>query len=222
MKKYISLIAILFTMSFILSACGNGNVQNEISDNREDNHTEDKQNSADEHNDESEKENVADATVDSGESETDNNKSDEKSSYDDEDEVNNHSEDKESSVLSEYSVEEIEYARVWLHLGKNQDIDELYAEQLPAGEPLNSDDGTSLDYPEDVVQLSGTRLVDGAVTYSSNGDGTINVYNVPKRWDGKNPAGEDVYMKIIDHTEQVSIDPGQNEKVEELIKKLTF
>nr|WP_246569975.1 hypothetical protein [Lentibacillus saliphilus] len=125
-----------------------------------------------------------------------------------------------NDLLTEYSSEEIEFARVWLQLGANQDIDQLYAERISAGEPLNPDDETSLDYPEDVVQLSGSRLIDGVVTYSSNGDGTVNVYNVPKRWDGKNPAGEDTYKKIIESTKQESIDVWQDEQVEALIKKL--
>lgn len=170
MKKYISLIAILIIMSFVLIACSDNNEQNKIDDNSEDSHTEDKKNS--------------------------------------------------DSTLSGYSSEEIGYARVWLQLGENQDIDELYAEKISAGEALNRDDETSIDYPKDVFHLSGTRLVDGVVTYSSNGDGTINVYDVPKRWDGKNLASEDVYKKIIDNTEHVSIDPDDDKKVEKLIKKL--
>ncbi|WP_289889940.1 hypothetical protein [Virgibacillus pantothenticus] len=42
---------------------------------------------------------------------------------------------------------------------------------IPAGTPLNPDDETSVNYPEDVIQLVGSRLVDGS-TYSSNVDGT--------------------------------------------------
>ncbi len=89
----------------------------------------------------------------------------------------------EEDALSEYSSEEIEYARVWLQLGPNQEVDELNVRYIPAGEPINPDDDTSANYPEDVIQLAGSRLVDGAVTYSGNGDGTINVYNVPLRWE---------------------------------------
>ncbi|WP_026703211.1 hypothetical protein [Salibacterium aidingense] len=74
----------------------------------------------------------------------------------------------------------------------------MYVEHISTGEPLHADDETSIDYPEDVIQLSGSRLVDGSVTYSSNGNGTINEYNIPKRWDGENPAGEDVYQAIIE------------------------
>ncbi len=133
---------------------------------------------------------------------------------------NDQSNVEKSNPLSDYSSDEIEFARVWLQLGANQAIEKLYAKHISAGEPLNPDDETSTDYPENVVQLSGARLVDGVVTYSSNGNGTINVYNVPKRWDGKNPAGEDTYKKMTENTKKVSIAPGDDEKVEELIKIL--
>lgn len=69
--------------------------------------------------------------------------------------------------------------------GYNLAIDELKVEHISKGTPLNPDDETSIDYPEDVIQLSGTRLVDGVITYSGNGNGTVNIYNVPKRWDDK-------------------------------------
>lgn len=48
-------------------------------------------------------------------------------------------------------------------LGPNQDIDELYITHINAGEPINPNDETSANYPEDVVHLSGSRLVDGSV-----------------------------------------------------------
>ncbi|XKE95388.1 hypothetical protein LG326_03385 [Metaplanococcus flavidus] len=122
------------------------------------------------------------------------------------------------SALDAYSSEQIEYARVWLQLGPNQELDGLYVKQIPAGTPLNPDDETSGVYPEDVIQLAGSRLVDGSVTYSGNGDGTINVYNVPLRWDGQYPAGEDFYEEIINDTELVAIDTGNDEDVIRLIE----
>src|SRR5690606_31259373 len=76
----------------------------------------------------------------------------------------------EKDPLDEYSHEQIEYARVWLQLGPNPDIDELNVLHIPAGTPLNPDDETSANYPEDVIQLAGSRLIDGSVTYSGNGD----------------------------------------------------
>ena len=122
-----------------------------------------------------------------------------------------------NETLSPYSSEQIEYARVWLQLGPNQEIDGLYVQQIPEGTPLNPDDDTSAAYPEAVIQLAGSRLVDGSVTYSGNGDGTINLYNVPLRWDGEYPAGEDFYNDIIENRELVEIEPGDEEEVIRLI-----
>ncbi|MFS0635212.1 hypothetical protein AB1K84_04865 [Mesobacillus foraminis] len=126
----------------------------------------------------------------------------------------------EVETRSQYSNEQIEYARVWLQLGANQIIDGLYVEHIPAGTPLNPNDDTSVSYPEAVIQLAGSRLVDGSVTYSSNGDGTINVYNVPLRWDGQYPAGKKFYTDIIKNTQLESIEQGDDEKIIELIKLL--
>lgn len=129
---------------------------------------------------------------------------------------------KEENPLSQYSSQEIEYARIWLQLGPNQDIDELNVQHIPAGTPLNPNDTTSGSYPEDVIQLAGSRLVDGSITYSGNDDGTINIYNVPLRWDGKYPAGEKFYKEIIENTKQVYINPSNDEKVIKLINKLNI
>lgn len=126
--------------------------------------------------------------------------------------------DDDKKTFSQYSSEQIEFARVWLQLAPNKDIDELNVLHIPAGTSLNPDDGTSSSYPEDVIQLAGSRLVDGSVTYSGNGDGTINVYNVPLRWDGKYPAGEKFYIDIIENTKLVYINPRLDEKIVELIK----
>lgn len=128
-----------------------------------------------------------------------------------------------SQALSQYSSEQIEYARVWLQLGPNQDIDGLYVQHISAGEPINPNDETSATYPEDVIQLAGSRLVDGSVTYSGNEDGTINVYNVPLRWESSNPDVDANFMKeytedIIKNTELIPINPGDDSKVIELIK----
>lgn len=124
----------------------------------------------------------------------------------------------EEGLLSMYSNEQIEYARVWLQLGPNQELDELNVRHIPAGEPLNTDDETSATFPEEVIQLAGSRLIDGSVTYSGNGDGTINVYNVPLRWDGVYPAGKEFYTEIINNTKLVYVDPGDDKKIIELIK----
>ncbi|WP_346393963.1 hypothetical protein [Virgibacillus pantothenticus] len=131
-------------------------------------------------------------------------------------------ESREENALSNYSTEEMEYARVWLQLGEIKDVDELNVRHIPAGTPLNPDDETSVNYPDDVIQLAGSRLVDGSLTYSSKGDGTVNVYNVPLRWDGKNSAGEKFYTEIIETTEVISVNPGDNNQIIELIDKMNI
>jgi len=139
---------------------------------------------------------------------------------------------KEDDPLAEYSSEEIEYARVWLQLGPNQQIDGLYVRHIPAGTTLEPDHFPIVSYPEDVVQLSGSRIVDGSVTYSSNGDGTINVYNVPLpgRWYGGSPTppeglDEETMREeledIINNTELVYINPGNDDAVKKLIELIS-
>lgn len=221
MKQTLLSVTILIATILLLVACGD-DTEKENNDKKTENQTEENQDNAEENDspDKIEDQSASESDTDTDKTDSDNNSSDESPSNDND--SNNQSVSDKDNTLSGYSSKEIEYARVWLQLGENQDIDKVYAEQIPAGEPLNPNDDTSVDYPEDVVQLSGTRLVDGVVTYSSNGDGTVNVYDVPKRWDGKNPAGEDTYKKIIDSTKQESIDPGEDEKVEELIKILNI
>lgn len=131
---------------------------------------------------------------------------------------NNKVQNDAQSPLKEYSNEQIEYARVWLQLGPNQEIEELNITHITAGTPLNSDDETSAVYPEDVIQLAGSRLVDGSVTYSGNGDGTINVYNVPLRWDGEYPAGKQFYQDILENPQLVQVETGDDQEVIRLIK----
>ena len=99
------------------------------------------------------------------------------------------------NISADYSPLQIEYARVWLQLGENQQIDELNVRRIPAGTLVNPDDHTSARYPKDVTQLAGSRLVDGSVTYSSNGDGTIQVYNVPLRWESREDTDQGVMKK---------------------------
>ncbi|TYS09695.1 hypothetical protein FZC70_11455 [Bacillus subtilis] len=128
---------------------------------------------------------------------------------------------KEDDVLAAYSSEKIEYARVWLQLGPNQEIDELNVRHISAGEPINPNDDTSASYPEDVIQLAGSRLVDGSVTYHGNGDGTIHVYNVPLRWDSADDLDQGVMREvtenIIKNKKTVYVDTGDDEKIKRLI-----
>lgn len=136
-------------------------------------------------------------------------------------EIRNEEKSQKDNVLAEYPSEKIEYARVWLQLGANQEIDELNVRHISAGEPINPNDDTSASYPEDVIQLAGSRLVDGSVTYSGNGDGTIKVYNVPLRWDSSDDVSKGVMREvtenIIKNTKTVHVDTGDSEKIKHLI-----
>ncbi|WP_112181129.1 hypothetical protein [Paraliobacillus zengyii] len=129
--------------------------------------------------------------------------------------------DEQNEELSSYSSEEIEYARVWLQLGMIKDVEGLYVRHIQAGELVNPNDDTSVKYPEDVIQLSGGRLVAGSVTYSSNGDGTINVYSVPLRWDSSPDLEEGVMREVtedmINNLKLVYVDTGDNKEIINLI-----
>ncbi|MFD1412514.1 hypothetical protein [Oceanobacillus jeddahense] len=147
-----------------------------------------------------------------------NNESDNKKDNTSENTEQEVSDNKESDILENYSAEEIEYARVWLQLGDNPETDRLNARHVPAGDPINSLDEESAEYPEDVTVLDGGRQP-GVITYSSNGDGTINVYNIPPRWG--NNAGEEAlqntYQKILEEVELVEVDTGNPEDVKKVI-----
>lgn len=129
-------------------------------------------------------------------------------------------------ILAEYPDQEIEYARVWLQLGANKEIEELYVVHIREGELLNPNIESSARYPEDVIQLSGSRFVDGSVTYSTNGDGTINVYHVPLRWEENTPDDfeeEDMRIfteSIVENPELVELEQGDAEDIKTLIEKI--
>lgn len=89
----------------------------------------------------------------------------------------------DKDLLAGYSAQEIEYARVWLEVTGNKDVEELNVSFISQGEPINTYEvEDSAVYPEDVVVLSGKIMADGIVIYSSNGNGTINLYAVPSHW----------------------------------------
>lgn len=130
------------------------------------------------------------------------------------------SDNETDSILDGYSAEEIEYARIWMQLSELEEPsnENLYVRHISAGEPLNEVDEESAAYPEDVTVLDGGRQP-GVITYSSNGDGTINVYNIPPRWG--NNAGEEAlqntYQKILEEVELVEVETGNPEDVKKVI-----
>lgn len=200
MKRLFLIMSLMFAMGMLLIACNGDKDDGDEADSQTESATDDDEG---ESTPDSDEENVKEPSTD-GESEKDQSPDD----------------SSENNTLSAYTSEEIEYARVWLQIGPNQEIDALYVTDIPAGEPLNPNDETSAVYPEDVIQLAGTRLVDGSVTYSGNGDGTIRIYKVPLRWDGEYPAGEEFYEDLMDDTNEVYIEPGDDEQVKEMIQLL--
>ncbi|WP_152657967.1 hypothetical protein [Oceanobacillus sp. CFH 90083] len=244
MKKYIKFTYcnfLLLSITFLLIACSNDTNQEKNNDSKIVN-TVEKQGITEGSNPRDENDIAADdSSQDSMEVDAEDHQrkesetitSDENSA---ENEENNDSsageeENQNNKTLSSYSPEEMKYARVWLQLGPNQDIDELYIEHIPAGTPLDPNDAENdVSYPEEVIQISGSRITDGMITYSGNEDGTINVYDIPygNRWYGGMPRPDDIDLEdvqedmrdIIENTESVHIDPGNDEDVIHMIEKI--
>ncbi|MGG1227729.1 hypothetical protein [Bacillus halotolerans] len=213
--------AVLMLLVLLLVGCMGG--KEEKSNNDSSLHSEENNNEADDSNQISKDE--SETTTGSEKSVTNENASKESSTDESQEtsseEVRNEEKSQKDNVLAEYPSEKIEYARVWLQLGANQELDELNVRHISAGEPINPNDDTSASYPEDVIQLAGSRLVDGSVTYSGNGDGTIKVYNVPLRWDSSDDVSNGVMWEvtenIIKNTKTVYVDTGDSEKIKRLI-----
>lgn len=221
-KKNVTALVILFLMAIILSACGNStNEHNEANNNAEheaaneaNNNGLNKNDSADENNETEKHHNNNDSNQTSNEAANQQENTEENSSY-----------TEESEALSEYSSEEIEYARVWLEVIGNKDIERLDVSHRAKGEAVNQYDEDSVDYPEDVIYLGADVTAKGGAVYSGNGDGTINVYDVPSHWPSAeqiDESMEEYTQDIVDHPEKVEIDSGDDAEVEELIKKLNI
>lgn len=131
MKKYLNLIAILATMSFIFITCSND--KNKINSNSENSSIEEKQNNSEE--DDNQASEPDDTTAESEENKAYSNKFNDKASNNS---SNTQAEEKKDSILSAYSSKEIEYARVWLQIVNNQDIEELRVQHISAGETSKS------------------------------------------------------------------------------------
>ncbi|WP_421383322.1 hypothetical protein ACOJQI_02760 [Bacillus salacetis] len=195
-------LIILLTVFLVLSACGNSSVQNEANSSNENTIAEEDHNHADANEVTNNKKNDA--------------VPDENTSLDS-------SNTKKSNALSGYSAEEIEYARVWLQIVGNKDIEELNVVHISAGEQVNPYDDDSVSYPEYVISLGGKIMADGMVTYSGNGDGTINVYNIPSHWPSPNQIDksmEEYTRDIINNTKQIYIEPRDDEEISKLIEKI--
>jgi len=229
--KKIKIPILLLLVVMIFMACNDDGQQNDTHDQDQTNSSENRADSNQDLNENEEKDDQVNNHNDNVVDETVSDKLTGAEINDAPDEIsgetsNNEQADETVDPLSNYTAEEIEYARVWLQVGTNQDIDELNVRHISKGEPVNIYDETSADYPEDVISLSGSHMVDGSITYSGNGDGTINVYNVPSHWQGSDQADEN-FMKeytkeIINDTELVAIDPGDDADVIKFIELLNI
>ncbi|MFD1412421.1 hypothetical protein [Oceanobacillus jeddahense] len=226
MKNNIKFICCLLLLSiiFLLVACSDSQDNNDSSTND----ATEEQDPADDENQTEDDTTTDDSAADPDENEDNDNQNEETDSSDDE---SSEEENEDNNTLSGYSSEEIEYARVWLQLGPNQDIDELYVEHIPAGTPLDpNDEDNDVSYPEDVIQVSGSRIADGMITYSGNGDGTINVYDIPygNRWYGGMPRPDDIDLEdvkedmreMLENPESIYIEPGDDEAIINIIEKM--
>jgi len=132
-----------------------------------------------------------------------------------------------AKALQSYSDEEIEYARVWL------DYYEQFGNSPPAltvefwkkGSPVSvTFEEDSALFPEDVVVLTGEYTADGRLVYSSNGDGTINIYDIPSHWPGEYEmeGGVKAYtQKIADSPEKKSIPEGDIIEVLDVLEAMS-
>ncbi|TFJ92340.1 hypothetical protein [Lentibacillus salicampi] len=224
--KVLFYFAVLLLVALVFTACQDSESKEANKEHNESAvETETDENSSDTEKDESE--NPAD-TDDIKESES--NHSSNESENDESNTTSSKTKDEpndEDVDLSQYSSEEIEYARIWHQLGPNPEIDKLYVIKKSAGTPLRpKHEDVSATYPEDVIMLKGTRIVDGAVTYSGNGDGTINVYKVPARWNEKLVGEVDkeeiknATEDIAQNTDTVEIEPFANEEIINYIEKI--
>lgn len=132
-------------------------------------------------------------------------------------------------TLADYDDLSIEYARIYIQLGDNPDIETIYVDIIPAGELINPYIENGAVYPETVTRITGSRNIDGIITYSSNGDGTINLYNVPHtRFHRPNYdlMSEDEYIdytyEIANNPQTVYVDPASDELVLDYIHRLSY
>ncbi|MGS0665370.1 hypothetical protein ACU40P_11510 [Staphylococcus arlettae] len=173
-------------------------------------------------------------TSDSGDNtESSNKKNDNKKQEKNNDSNKNlQSTDKKKSYLNNFNSEEIEYARVWYQLISTRHdlkgIRDVYVTEIPKGSKVNPQAQNSAVYKENVVKLEAPMRAGGSITYSSNGDGTINVYNnIPYKWESSQTSDysqmDKVTRKAIeDNIETIYIKPHDNKAVAELASKVRY
>lgn len=232
MKKIILALSV-FGLLVFLAGCSNGSEdQDEDSsgDNSKlENKDSKKQSSSEEESNKSNSDNDLENS-NKQDNEQSNNKKREKESN-----SNNESQqttDKNKSYLDNFNSEEIEYARVWYQLISTRNdlkgIKNVYVTKIPKGSKVNPQAENSAVYKTDVVNLEAPMKAGGSITYSSNGHGTINVYNnVPYKWESPQNSDYSQMDKITekaieDNVEKIYIKPNDNKQVAKLANKIKY
>ncbi|WP_164470845.1 DUF1002 domain-containing protein [Vaginisenegalia massiliensis] len=124
-----------------------------------------------------------------------------------------------------FTLEQVQAAKVWLSLVGDQALDQaIQVYRQPAGMPVDHQNHLGATYP------SVTYVLDGAqyITYSSNGDGTVQVYPVPKDWnsndkEAKDPKWAQSYTQdLLNQAKRQEIKEVDSKKVSQVLEKMTF
>lgn len=123
------------------------------------------------------------------------------------------------NAFQDYSEEEIEYAQVWLYYNPSgPPYSTLYVSKWEEGEPIAPSvyDEKGIDFKQDVINLTGEFGADGQISYTSNGDGTINIYDIPRKWPAEYEleGGVKAYTThIMDNPETIELPKGTIEEL---------
>ena len=232
MKKIILPILIV-SLSVILVSCNNNDSEHHNDNNSSDTNTsENKDNEAS--NEIDEKTNTSDSADNSESSNKQNKEKNDNKKQEKNNDSNKkqQSTDKNKSYLNNFNSKEIEYARVWYQLISTRNnlkgIRNIYVTEIPKGSKVNPQAKNSAIYKEKVVKLEAPMRAGGSVTYSSNGDGTINVYNnIPYKWENSQNSDYNQMNKITkkaieENIETVYIKPYDNKTVAKLASKIRY
>ena len=225
MKKIILAISIVSFLVF-LAGCNNKSAENHDKNSSSDTNTsENKENETNT----SENRDTKDKSNKQNKKQSDNKDQERKNNESNE---SHQSTDKNKSYLNNFSSEKIEYARVWYQLISTKNdlkgIRNVYVTKIPKGSKVNPQAQDSAVYKEDVVKLEAPMKAGGSVTYSSNGDGSINVYNnIPYKWESPQNSDYSQMDKITrkaieDNVETIYIKPHDNKTVAKLASKVKY
>ncbi|MGY3751003.1 hypothetical protein [Vagococcus acidifermentans] len=102
----------------------------------------------------------------------------------------------------------------------------FHAERIPKGTPIFPELSENATYDNDVVKLYGDRSIDTPLVYSSNHDGSIQLYSFPSSWTSTNvdatdkDAVEKYAEDVVKTTRTVTIPEGNPTSVKEMIELL--